>query len=153
MAWPEEGLGLLQELARYRGRLALVVGDPEPALRLADILKVEPCRVGQRLAVFDEAPEPKDIAEILDRERILLDLDVLLDPALTLDPLGFLHEHSRRAGGVVAVWPGDVVEDRASYSDMGRFDRYDATLSDTVVLRAKSVDFPDETPFLMERIP
>lgn len=152
MAWPTDGEDLLAELARYR-RLALVEGVLGPALQLAKLLGVEPCRVGQQLTSTPVLPDPAAVQRLLDGERVLMDLDVLFDPALQLDPLALLHEQARRASGVVAVWPGGIGKGRASYSVAGRFDRYDAALTDVIVLRAQPVVFPDDVPYTMERIP
>ncbi|NMC34868.1 MAG: hypothetical protein GYA36_20805 [Veillonellaceae bacterium] len=152
MAWPADGETLVAELARFR-RLALVEGGPGPALRLAEVLGIDPCRVGQRLAGFTSAPDLTAVQRLLDGERVLMDLDVLFEPALQLDPLALLREQARRVGGVVAVWPGGIGDGRATYSVAGRFDRYDAALADAIVLRAQPVVFPDDVPFTMERIP
>ncbi|MFZ5872009.1 MAG: hypothetical protein ACOYXW_15975 [Actinomycetota bacterium] len=153
MSWPDDGIALWAELERHPGRLAVVVRDREPAMSLAGLLGVEPCKVGQRLTDLPSPPDPSAASVLLSGERVLVDLDVLFDPAMFLDPIRFLRDHSRYASGLVAVWPGDVVGDRATYSVEGRFDRYVSDLTDTLVLRARRVDFPDETPFTTERIP
>jgi hypothetical protein len=153
MSWPADGLALWEELGRFPGRVAIVVGDPRPAYFLSDLAGVEPCRVGLRLADLTSPPSPLAVVELLKGQRVLVDLDVLFSPALSLDPVRFLREQSRAARGVVAVWPGKVVGGRATYSVEGRFDRYVSDLTDTLVIRSRSVHFPDETPFTIERIP
>lgn len=153
MSWPAEGAEVWAELVRHRDRIALVLGESCPALRLAEIVGVEPCRVGTTLTALDEPPDPSTVADILSGERVLVDLDVLFAPQLELDPIALLHDLGRRVRGLIAVWPGNVVGCRATYSTPERFDWYDSVLTDTLVLRARPVVFPDETPFTIERIP
>lgn len=152
MSWPRDGEELWTELARFR-RLALVAGQMTPAHRLAEVAGVEVCRVGRLLAEDPVPPESERIAALLAGQRVLVDLDVLFDPELMLDPVRLLRDLARTEAGLVAAWPGQIDAGTARFSAPGRFDRYVSPLVDTLVLRACPVVFPDETPYQLERIP
>jgi hypothetical protein len=54
---------------------------------------------------------------------------------------------------LVAIWPGAILGDRATYSEPGRRDYYNQRLPrEAVVLRAYGSTFTDETPYNVERI-
>jgi hypothetical protein len=153
MSWPREGAALWAELAAVPGRLALVVGGNEPAVKLAEVAGETPCRVGQLLTDEPSPPDWSEVSRLLQGWRVLLDLEILFDPALQVDALQLLRSLARAQRGVIAVWPGSVISRRATYSELGRFDRYVSDLSDSLVLRPRQAAFPDETPFTIERIP
>ena len=141
------------ELARFPGRLALVVGGAEPATKLAELAGETPCHVGVLLTERPVAPDASAASRMLSRQRVLLDTEILFDATVAVDPLQLLRSLAKSQRGVVAVWPGTITGHRAIYSEVGRFDRYVSDLADTVVLRPRLVAFPDETPFTIERIP
>lgn len=151
MPWPEDGQALWAELAAARGRIALTQ-DPGIAEAMGELVGAEPCRAGSVLAAFPDPPDAAAVATALRGSRVLLDLEVLFDPELQLDPLRLLHDLSAAAGGSLACWPGEIRDRAAAYSRPGRRDRYRGTLNNAVVLRPAAVFFPDETPFTVERI-
>lgn len=153
MAWPSDGLELWVEVRRHPSRLILIVDDRGTAAALAGLVGSEPLRVGQVLATLPKSPTLPDIDLALAGAPMLTEIEALLDPSLGLDAVRFLRDHSRRSGGSVGVWPGPVLGRRATYSQEGRYDRYASDLDDTMVLRSRDVDFPDETPYTVERIP
>jgi hypothetical protein len=153
MSWPRDGEELWTELAAFPGRLALAVDAEQPALKLAEIIGADPCHVGALLAEQSDPHEPSQVPGLLQGCRVLVDLEILFDTAIRVDALKLLRSLAESQRGVVAVWPGTINGHRATYSEVGRFDRYVSDLADTVVLRPRQVAFPDETPFTIERIP
>jgi hypothetical protein len=153
--WPQAGQQLLEEMVVGRGRIALVAGDPQAAdhlvERLSTDLHLEVAHLGKGLAVQDRVPTATDVETVCGSATVLIDLEVLLWPALGVPLLPFLTLRGRRRP-TIAVWPGEIVEQRARYSVRGRPDHYDQRLSDVVVLRPRTTRFPDEVPFEMERI-
>ena len=103
--------GLLAQLSERRdtpvlnvgavlGRRLLAIPGTRRHLRAADLLK--------------------DLADGTARQGLLLldNIELLFDRTLQLDPLDLLkrHAHARR---VVAVWPGELRENRLSYATAG----------------------------------
>jgi len=153
VAWPADGLELWAEARRHPGRLILIVDDRGTAAALAGLVGSQPLRVGQALAKLMKSPTLTEVEQALAGATVLCEIEAILDPGLGLDAVRFLRDHSRRSGGSVGVWPGQVLGRRATYSQDGRYDRYASDLDDTMVLRSRDVDFPDETPYTVERIP
>jgi len=153
--WPGAGEELLGELHTARGRIALIRAEgslAETTSALAHMIGEAPTRVGQLLAEHDAPPDRDVIVAALQGHRLLTDLDVLFSPQLRVDPVALLRRITTD-GPVIAVWPGRISGRRATYSEAGRPDHYDAPLSDALVLTPVSVAFPDEIPYELERIP
>jgi hypothetical protein len=154
--WPAEGHDLLAELAVGRGRYALVATpdqDQSDALieRMTADLGLEVARLGSLLADRERPPTLDQIGAACADAAILADLDLLFWPDLHLDPLAFLADRSRRLP-TTAVWPGTISGGRASYSQPGRPDYYDGRLADCLLLAPRARRYPDEVPFVIERI-
>lgn len=153
--WPEAGRQLLDELSRGRGCFALVASEMGASDRLVDRmagdLELNVVRLGAALSSRDRPPTADEVEAACASVTILQDLDVLLWPALGIPVWPLLVAISRRRP-VIAVWPGEITEDRARYSSPGRPDHHDARLSDVVVLRPRTTRFPDEVPYEIERI-
>lgn len=139
-------------LEHAHGRFGLICGpDSEAvAVRLARSVGIPISSVGTLLTEGESgisAPEA-----VLRGRRVLTDLDVLFWPAVPVDPLRLLRTLARNTP-LLAVWPGDVVGERARYSEPGRPDHYDQTLpAEAVILRARPTTFPDELAYEVERI-
>lgn len=118
---------------------------------LADAGGASLTRFGAWLTEEAGAPKnPKNWQPDCDR-AILLDLDVLFWPTLSIDPLALLRFYSKRHP-VVAVWPGGISEGVARYSEPGRVDYFSRKLEDALILRARNTVYPDEVPYEIERI-
>ena len=83
--------------------------------------------VGNRLAAIPQRQRGlqtnvilRELAdEYANNDLLLLDnIELLFDQTLKLDPLDLIkrHAHSRR---VVAIWPGELVQGRLTYAQMG----------------------------------
>jgi hypothetical protein len=153
--WPEAGQQLLVELALSRQGCALIAAEPAAADvlvdRLAKDLTLGVVRVGAALAGRDRPPTAADVEVACGSATILSDIDLLLWPALGIPVLGFLTALARRRP-IIAVWPGEITDQRARYSALGRPDYYERRLTDVVVLRPRVARFPDEVPYEIERI-
>ena len=102
---------LLAELANQRDMKVMNVGATLGS-RLAAILQRQ--RALQTNVILRELAD-----EYAKGDLLLLDnIELLFDQTLKLDPLDLLkrHAHSRR---VVAAWPGELVDGRLSYAQMG----------------------------------
>lgn len=80
---------------------------------------------------------------------LLLDVDVLLTPALRIEGVPQLRRTSQNTALIVA-WPGQIAGGRLSYSLPGRADHLDEPARDLVVLRPVDIEFPDEVPYTVE---
>lgn len=153
--WPDAGVALIDELAKSRGRFALVVGPHAEAevtvSRLQDDLAVEVASVGRRFCEWQSAPTMSEIDVELMAATILTDIDMLFAPALHLPVLGFLARRGRDRP-TIAVWPGDVSQGRATYSSPGRLDFQSEAITNAVIIHPRPTRFPDEVPFEIERI-
>jgi hypothetical protein len=118
---------LLAELAQHRQTPVLSIGA---ALGRA-LLSVPVSR--RHLQVPDLLRELSDNAAA--GGLILLDdIELLFDRTLQLNPLDLLkrHAHARR---VVAVWPGELQDNRLSYASMGHPEYQDYGAEDVVPFR------------------
>lgn len=152
--WPEAATALRDELAGRPGRLALVCGEGagRTAERIAEALGASPTRVGGLLTTEETPPALHAVAELLSAATVLEDCEILFDPEVGVDPLQLLRALARRAPRI-AVWPGRIASGRATYSERGRRDHYERSLSDTLVISPRHTAFPDEVPYTVERIP
>ncbi len=156
VTWPEAGQQLLAELATSRDRYALIAAESsgvDPLVRrLSTDLDLSVRRLGTALADHDHPPTASEVETACSDATILTDLDLLLWPSLGIPVLSFLRKLAR-SRPVIAVWPGEIADQRARYSAAGRPDHYDQRLADVVVLRPRTTRFPDEVPYEIERIP
>lgn len=89
----------------------------------------------------------------LGSSRFLVDLPALLWPPIwKVDPMRFLGRLAKRRG-VLAHWPGTAHNRRLTYSSPERPDYFDAPLVGVILLRCQTTRFPDEPPYLIERVP
>lgn len=153
--WPVAAVMLASELRANPRRLALLAGDVDvvdaAARRIATALDVEVLHLGRALAEHDAPPATSDIEDALDRDAVVVDVDILFTPQLGVDVLTMLRRARRHDRLQVVAWPGAVAGSRATYSRPGRPDHCDVALTDVVVLRACAVHFDDEVPFTIER--
>lgn len=152
--WPQVGLDLIDELARS-GLVGLITGPPDEVarlvLRLCDELGISAISIGQTLCNRPDPPTLSQIEASLSGATILYDIELLFAPAIHTNVLSFLSLRSKRQP-TIAVWPGEVIDRRASYSAPGRSDRQEAALTAAVIIRPTRTRFPDEVPFEIERI-
>ena len=127
---------LVDEVGALHSKLILLIGQPgsgKTAL-LAELANQRDMKVmnvgatlGSRLAAIPQRQRALQtnviLRELTDKyangDLLLFDnIELLFDQTLKLDPLDLLkrHAHSRR---VVAVWPGEPVDGRLSYAQMG----------------------------------
>lgn len=155
--WPEAGFALVDRLRRSPGHYAIIMdgeGADSVARRIAEVRGEEPLPVGRALAESPDARHQDDVLAVLDSRLVLTDIDALLwRPTFGFDVLRLLSVLSRRQGGVVAVWPGDIRGAEATYSEPGRPDFVRQILTDVIVLRPRPVTFDDEVPFETVRLP
>ena len=153
--WPQAGTVVLKELAANRGRLALVAGSRDGvawlASKLSADLDLSSVSLGSATSHLGTPPTESQLYDMAGSADMVTDLDLLAWPALQLNPLAFLIRLARRRP-TLAVWPGDVLEQRARYSETGRPDHLDERLYDAIVLRPRQTRYPDEVPFTIERI-
>lgn len=139
---------LIGDINDLQSKLILLVGRSGKTrlLRaLARRLKAEPLNVGvtlgRRLAVTPVSNRGFATTELLreltdnvgGNSPLLLDnLEVLFEPSLKVNPLNVtrLLAHSRR---VIAVWPGELRNDRLTYAGMGHPEHRDYSRDGIVV--------------------
>ena len=127
---------LVDEIGLLHSKLILLVGPPgsgKTALlaELADRRSLKVLNVGaalgRRLAAVPQRQRSLQtnvvmrelVEEYAGGGLLLMDnIELLFDRSLRLDPLDLLkrHAHARR---VVAVWPGELLDDRLRYAEMG----------------------------------
>lgn len=132
----EELDNLLQDLSGVNSKLVLLIGPPRSgksnllgqlaARRQTRVLSVT-ATLGRELLTVPSTRRHLQAAELLkeladefaSHGLVLMDnIELLFDRTLQLSPLDLLkrHAHARR---VIAVWPGDLREDRLSYATTG----------------------------------
>jgi hypothetical protein len=133
---------LVEEISDVNSKLILIVGPPRSGksnllARLADrrqapVLSVS-AALGRELLSVPSTRRHLQVADLLhdiaqsfaSRGLLLADnIELLFDPAVKLSPLDVLkrHAHARR---VVAVWPGELRENRLSYATTGHPEHHD----------------------------
>jgi len=133
---------LVVEIGALQSKLILLVGPPH--IGKTDLLKsfgerigVVPLNVGsalgRRLASIPYKQRHLQAGNILREladqhtqgDLLLIDnIELLFDTTLQLDPLDLLKRHAH-ANKVVAVWPGELRNDRLTYADIGHAERRD----------------------------
>lgn len=121
-------------------------GKTQLLRQLGAKLNIEPLNVGlelgRRLAATPNNKRGFSASELLreiaDKEQtedpLLLDnLEVLFEPSLQINPLDLVRRlaHSK---GIVAVWPGELRNDRLVYADMSHPEHRDYSREGVVVL-------------------
>jgi hypothetical protein len=141
---------------RRLGVVTLICGQRQSALELlrtlGEVTSVEPASVTE--IAFGDVPatSTNEVLQRLAGRSLLFDLETLCwSPWLHLDPVRLLREHAR-SQGVLAVWPGTVSGRTATFSAPDRRDYVTADVRGLSVLRAVPTRFPDEVPFVIERI-
>lgn len=146
----------INEVGALQTKLVLLIGRPgsgKSAL-IGALAKQHGIRVmnvgatlGRQLATMSQRQRTLQanvvLRELADEhaggDLLLLDnLELLFDRSLKLDPLDLLkrHAHGRR---VVAVWPGEVREDRLVYAEMGHPEYQDYGLDGLVPFEIESL--------------
>jgi hypothetical protein len=145
------------EAWRRPGAVTLLCGPRQSALELlkmlGDVLSIEPASVTE--AALGEAPaaSANEVVTRLDSQSLLFDVEMVCwSPWLQLDPIRFLRQYARRHG-VMAVWPGSVSGGFVHFSAPDRRDYVRADARGLSVMRPVPTRFPDEVPFVIERIP
>lgn len=133
---------LVDEIASLNSKLVLLIGPPRSGKsrllarlserRNAPVLNVG-AALGRKLLAIPSTRRHlqvtdllKDLADEAACNGLLLmdDIELLFDKSLQLSPLDLLrrHAHARR---VIAVWPGELREDRLSYATTGHPEHQD----------------------------
>jgi len=134
--------GLVEDISGINSKLVLLIGPPRSgksnllgqlaARRQVRVLSLGAALGRELLTVpstrrhLQAADLLKDLAGGFTSHGLLLmdNIELLFDRTLQLSPLDLLkrHAHARR---VVAVWPGDLREDRLSYATTGHPEHQD----------------------------
>ena len=146
----------VEGLAR-RDSVGLVAGGRVEGLavlhELGRVFGVAPASVTEVVLSSGPVRQWRELAERLAGCPLLFDLEALCwDRGMGLDLLRFLRLHAHKHG-VVALWPGRITEQTATFSMPGRRDYVRVALGELSVLRPVRTRFPDEVPFEIERIP
>jgi len=133
---------LVDDIASLNSKLALLIGPPRSgkssllmqlsARRQVSVLNIGAALSRELLVVpstrrhLHTADLLKNLADHFASNGLLLidNIEVLFDRTLQLSPLDILkrHAHARR---VIAVWPGELREDRLSYATTGHPEHQD----------------------------
>ena len=133
---------LVDDIASLNSKLALLIGPPRSgkssllmqlsARRQVSVLNIGAALSRELLVVpstrrhLHAAELLKNLADHFASNGLLLidNIEVLFDRTLQLSPLDILkrHAHARR---VIAVWPGELREDRLSYATTGHPEHQD----------------------------
>jgi chloramphenicol 3-O-phosphotransferase len=133
---------LVEETASLNSKLVLLIGSPRSGksgllVRLSERRKTQILNVGavlgrQLVAIpntrrhLQAAELLKELADQAAAHGLLLidNIELLFDRTLQISPLDILkrHAHARR---VIAVWPGELREDRLSYATTGHPEHQD----------------------------
>ena len=133
---------LVEDISGLNSKLVLLIGPPHSgksnllgqlsARRQTRLLSVGAALGRELLTVpstrrhLQAADILKDLADEFSCHGLLLmdNIELLFDQTLQLSPLDLLkrHAHARR---VIAVWPGDLREDRLSYATTGHPEHQD----------------------------
>lgn len=101
----------------------------------------------------DTKPAVDDLFRTLgDDPGLLVDIEALFTPGMEVEVIGLLRREAQRRP-LIVLWPGKVTATRLSYSLPGWADHFDEPARDLVILRPVPTEFPDETPYELERIP
>ena len=120
---------------------------------LGDAFGNRPVSVSEAALDLQPTASASELAARLADASLLFDLEVICwRPGLRIDPVRFLRNLATTRG-VVALWPGSISGDRATFSAPGRTDHVDADIGGIAVLRPLTTHFPDQVPFTIERIP
>ena len=137
--------------------VGLIAGDRAAGLEvlneLGRVLDVTPVSITEVGLIETPARSEQELRARLSGCALLFDLEALCwGPWLRLDPLRFLRLLARERG-VVALWPGRISGRVATFSEPNRRDRLRVELAELTVLRPVATRFPDDVPFVIERIP
>jgi hypothetical protein len=156
MGWPGAFSLLQRELRASRGTVAVFEESAPESAHLKYYLSAVVDRVfslGQSVTSRTTAPTDSQLFPAFVGQSVLLtDIDILFSPQLQLAPLTQIRQLAHGAVLIVS-WPGRIVGGRLSFSLPGRIDHMDELARDMIVLRPAKTDFPDETPYTMERYP
>ena len=152
--WPGAGVALWAELERSARRFALLVGGDTPAVAaaLADLRGGVPTRVGRLLTESARRPTEPAVRAKLQGHSVLVDLEILFDPVLALDPVRLLGALAGGQTPVIAAWPVMTGNTLLRYPP-GVGARYDTAydLQGCLLLTTCPTAFADDPPFTIER--
>ena len=152
--WHDGVIGLWEELSSPPGRLGLLVGDADltVAADLAEAVGTQPVSVGLTLARHEQEPNASQIKGSLSGARVLVDIEVLLDPALRVAPLNLLRDLARLSGGLISGWPGFADATRLCWGRPGQYGHFDEPPEDLLLINCgRNPVFADEPPFTITR--
>lgn len=141
---------------RRPGAVTLVCGPRQSALdllrTLGEALSIEPVSLTEVALAEIPVESAQELMDRLADPNVLFDLETICwSPWLRLDPLRFLRQCARRHG-VLALWPGSVTGRVVTFGAPDRRDYVNGNGEGLSVLRLVPTRFPDEVPFVIERI-
>ena len=133
---------LVNDITSLNSKLVLLIGPPRsgksgllaqlskrretPVLNVGAVLGRQLLAIPSTRRHIQAADILKDLADDTARQGLLLldNIELLFDRTLQLNPLDLLkrHAHARR---VIAVWPGELRENRLSYATTGHPEHQD----------------------------
>jgi len=146
---------LINDVSALHSKLILLVGSDysiKAAVlrRLAKSRNIEPLNIGvelgARLSVLPQRERgiqaPNVLSVLADQyahSGILLvkNIELLFDRTLKLDPLDMLKRNAH-SHCIVAIWPGDVRNDRLTYAEMGHPEYQDYSLEGLLTFQTNS---------------
>ena len=139
------------------GSVGLIAGDRSASLALLELLGhvagAAPVSITEVGLSRTPARSERELRTRLSGYSLLFDLEALCWGSwLRLDPLRLLRLLARERG-VVALWPGSISGRVATFSEPNRRDRLRVELAELTVLSPVATRFPDDVPFVIERIP
>lgn len=152
--WPDAGQQIWSELARFPGRVALLVGDVDStvARAFAELRQATPLHVGRALAAFPQPPGESQIRSALSGSPVLVGTSILFDPALGVDAARLIRELARREPGRVVEWPVSSTSSPFRWPGEDGPRPVPPALEGSLLLTARPTSFLDQVPFTLERL-
>ena len=141
---------LVDDITSLNSKLVLLIGPPRsgksrllaqlserrdtPVLNVAATLGRQLLVIPSTRRHLQAADLLNDLADQTARQRLLLldNIELLFDRTLHLNPLDLLKRHAH-AGRVIAVWPGELRENRLCYAATGHPEHQDYAIDGLVL--------------------
>ena len=151
--WPDAWKVVESELRARRGGFAAIDMSTTAAQHtlglLSDVVSAV-VSVGERFAEYEAPPSVEMVIGRLNDTTLLTNIEVLFTREMDVDVVPLLRQLGRRVPLVVA-WPGRIAAGRLCHSVPGRSDYVDVPVDGALILRPVLTQFPDETPYVLER--
>ena len=152
--WPEAGQQIWSELARFPGRVALLVGDVDSTVArvFAELRQATPLHVGRALAAFPQPPSESQIRSALSSFPVLVGTSILFDPVLGVDAARLIYDLARREPARVVAWPVPTTSSPFRWPGEDDPRPVPPALDGSLLLTARPTSFLDQVPFTLERL-